>query len=310
MRFAEGTIELRPDTEWATAMHGGQRAVVTGLTAPLLAHIRVPPVKGEGPGFLEAGRILRMVRMHRRDPMPYSRAVADLVPRYLRARGLRIGGRWLDVGSGQGAMPVALEAAGAASAVGLDVADRRVDGARSSAFVLGSGEQLPFAAGSFDGVISSNVLEHTLDTWGMVRELLRVTRPGGVVFLSWTNWYSPLGGHEWSPLHYLGPRLGPRVYRWLFGRPPPWNIPGRTLFRVDVGPVLRGLERMDVDVLDVAPRYWPRLRLLARIPCSGSSPCGTAWCCCGFRITGNETLEPGANGAARGERATAVEPEP
>jgi hypothetical protein len=38
MRFAEGTIELRADTEWATAMPGGQRAVVTSLTMPLLAH--------------------------------------------------------------------------------------------------------------------------------------------------------------------------------------------------------------------------------------------------------------------------------
>jgi SAM-dependent methyltransferase len=222
-------------------------------------------VKGEGPGLAEAGRILRMARTHRRDPLPYSRAVAELVPRYLRARGVRIAGRWLDVGSGQGAMPVALEAAGA-TAVGLDVADRRVDGAREAAFVVGSGARLPFAADSFDGVVSSNVLEHAPDTWGMVGELVRVTRPGGVVFLSWTNWYSPIGGHEWSPLHYLGPRLGPRVYRWLFGRPPPWNIPGRTLFPVHIGPVLRGLERMDVEVLDVAPRYWPRLRFLGRIP--------------------------------------------
>jgi SAM-dependent methyltransferase len=198
--------------------------------------------------------------------MPYSRAVADLVPRYLRARGVRIAGRWLDVGSGQGAMPLALEAAGARAAVGLDVADRRADGAGGPAFVVASGSRLPFADDSFDGVVSSNVLEHARDTWGMVRELLRVTRPGGVVFLSWTNWYSPIGGHEWSPLHYLGPRLGPRVYAFLRGKPPPWNLPGRTLFPVHVGPVLRGLRRMDVEVLDVAPRYWPRLRFLARIP--------------------------------------------
>jgi SAM-dependent methyltransferase len=162
-------------------------------------------------------------------------------------------------------MPAALGAAGA-RAVGLDVADRRVGGARDAAFVVGGGERLPFASGAFDGVVSSNVLEHAPDTWGMVRELLRVTRPGGVVFLSWTNWYSPIGGHEWSPLHYLGPRWGPRVYRFLFGRPPPWNLPGRTLFPVHVGPVLRGIRRMNVDVIDVAPRYWPRLRFLARVP--------------------------------------------
>ena len=31
-------LGLRPDMEWATAMASGQRAVVTGLTLPLLAH--------------------------------------------------------------------------------------------------------------------------------------------------------------------------------------------------------------------------------------------------------------------------------
>jgi hypothetical protein len=56
------------------------------------------------------------------------------------------------------------------------------------------------------------------------------------------------------------------VYRFLFGRPPPWNIPGRTLFPVHVGPVLSGIRELDVDVLDVAPRYWPRWRFLTRIP--------------------------------------------
>lgn len=227
----------------------------------MTARSRMP----EGPGLVEAGRILRLARTHRRDPMPYSRAVASLVPRYLRGRGVVLDGRWLDVGSGQGAMPVVLGEAGA-TAVGLDVADRRVPGARSLPFVVGSGDRLPFAAGAFDGVISSNVLEHAPDTWGLVREALRVTRPGGVVFLSWTNWYSPIGGHEWSPFHYLGPRLGPGIYRFLFGRPPPWNLPGRTLFPVHVGPVLRGIRELDVEVIDVAPRYWPRWRFLARIP--------------------------------------------
>ena len=38
VRFAEGTIELRADTEWTTAMPGGQSTVVTALTSPLLAH--------------------------------------------------------------------------------------------------------------------------------------------------------------------------------------------------------------------------------------------------------------------------------
>jgi SAM-dependent methyltransferase len=127
-------------------------------------------------------------------------------------------------------------------------------------------EALPFADGSFDLVSSSNVLEHAADRWGMVGELVRVCRPGGHVFLSWTNWLSPFGGHEWSPFHYLGPRLGPRAYRWLRGRPPPTTPPGRNLFVVHVGEVLRALGRTDLQIVDVAPRYWPRLAFLARIP--------------------------------------------
>ena len=38
MRFAEGTVELQLDVEWATAMPRGQRTVVTSLTWPLLRH--------------------------------------------------------------------------------------------------------------------------------------------------------------------------------------------------------------------------------------------------------------------------------
>jgi hypothetical protein len=47
---------------------------------------------------------------------------------------------------------------------------------------------------------------------------------------------------------------------------PPWNLPGRTLFPVHVGEVLRGVRELDVRVLDVAPRYWPSLRFLTVLP--------------------------------------------
>ena len=44
-------------------------------------------------------------------------------------------------------------------------------------------------------------------------------RPGGWGYISWTNWYSPWGGHDMSPYHYLGPRLGPRLYERRHGPP-------------------------------------------------------------------------------------------
>ena len=39
-----------------------------------------------------------------------------------------------------------------------------------------------------------------------------VSRGRGVVFLSWTTWLSPWGGHETSPWHYLGAPCGPAVH--------------------------------------------------------------------------------------------------
>lgn len=219
----------------------------------------------EGPRPLEMWQTLRLAIAHRRDPLSYGRAAAGLCVRYLQSRLAPITGHsWLDVGTGVGTLPEALAHAGA-DVVALDLQDRRVPATRRTGFVVGRGERLPFRDDAFDGVISSNVLEHVADTWGLIDELLRVCRPGGLVYLSWTNWYSPFGGHEWSPFHYAGPRLGPRLYHAVLGKSP-MNVPGETLFPVHVGNVLRGLRERGLVLSDVAPRYWPSLRLLARVP--------------------------------------------
>ena len=73
-------------------------------------------------------------------------------------------------------------------------------------FVRASGMALPFADGSVDVCLSSNVAEHVRDPWLMGREMLRVTRPGGLVILSYTVWLGPFGGHEMGLTHYLGGR--------------------------------------------------------------------------------------------------------
>jgi SAM-dependent methyltransferase len=211
-------------------------------------------------------RILRLATRVRREPVPYARAVSGLVTRFLASHGVTVEGTWLDVGSGGGGLTEALLRAGADRAIGLDVADRRLPDVRAGAFVLGSADRLPFADASFDGVVSSNVLEHVPNPHSAIEEMVRVCRQHGVIYVSWTNWLSPLGGHEWSPFHYLGPELGPRAYRIVRGRGPAWNVPGRTLFPLHVGPVLRYVADLDVEAIEVAPRYWPRLRWLARVP--------------------------------------------
>ncbi len=131
-------------------------------------------------------------------------------------------------------------------------------GAAPEGAVLGSALDIPLATGSVDVCFSSNVLEHVPDPWRMAAEMVRVTRPGGVVYLSFTNWLSPWGGHETSPWHYLGGHRAAARYTRRHGRPPK-NVYGTSLYPVSVGAALRWARwQPDVRVLDALPRYHPR----------------------------------------------------
>jgi SAM-dependent methyltransferase len=127
--------------------------------------------------------------------------------------------------------------------------------------------QLPVADRAVDVCFASNVLEHVPDPARMLTEMVRVTRPGGLIYLAFTNWYSPWGGHELSPWHYLGTRYAERRYVRRMHRLPK-NIPGTGLFPVHVGRTLRQVRsRRDVVILDALPRYYPRWsRLELRVP--------------------------------------------
>ena len=118
--------------------------------------------------------------------------------------------------------------------------------------------QLPFADATFDVCYSSNVLEHVVDPWRMADEMVRVTRPGGVVFISYTVWYGPWGGHETAPWHFLGGRRARRRYRRRTATSRRTGSASRCS-RSPSGPASAGqAARPSADVLDVIPRYNPR----------------------------------------------------
>jgi SAM-dependent methyltransferase len=164
----------------------------------------------------------------------------------------------LDVGGGPGYFADAFRGAGA-TYVGLepDAGEMAARGEPQPGTVRASGEALPVRSAAVDVCYSSNVLEHVRSPWTMTAEMVRVTTPGGTVFLSFTPWYSPWGGHETAPWHYLGGNRARRRYRARTGQEPK-NRFGESLFAVSVGAALRWARTCpDVDVVATLPRYHP-----------------------------------------------------
>jgi SAM-dependent methyltransferase len=168
------------------------------------------------------------------------------------------GRRVLDVGGGPGYFADAFAAAGAQyAAIDADLGELSARSEPGVGTILGSGTALPIRTDAMDICYSSNVLEHVDEPEQMAAEMIRVTKPGGTVFLSYTTWLSPWGGHETAPWHYLGGDYAARRYERTMGKRPK-NRFGESLFAVSAGRMMRwARKRDDVEVVRVMPRYHP-----------------------------------------------------
>ena len=211
-------------------------------------------------------QLFRLFLAERRDPEPFYRALAARTVRELPfpISGVRI----LDLGSGRGHFTASLREHGA-DVVSVDLdADgllHRVSGVPAP--LIADARTLPFLDGMFGVVLCSNMLEHTPEPGAAISEMARILAPGGWLWLSWTTWYSPWGGHAISPFHYLGPRLGVRVSKRLFGEREVRNLPFEGLWPTHIGQVLRIVRATpELDLVDVRPRYYPSQRWIMKIP--------------------------------------------
>jgi SAM-dependent methyltransferase len=211
-----------------------------------------------GTGLARSFRLFNACRREQVDPDGfYSLLAADSVNQVGRYASL-LHASVLDVGGGAGYFRQAFQDAGARYLwVEADTSELTARGVMEPGAVLGSALALPFRDGALDVCYSSNVLEHVADPWLMAAEMIRVTRPGGLIFLTFTNWLSPWGGHETSPWHYLGGEYAARRYERTRGNPAK-NRYGASLFKVSVAEALAWARaRDDVRLLDALPRYLP-----------------------------------------------------
>lgn len=214
----------------------------------------------------DLGRSLRLFRAFRReqdDPEYFYTALArDSVAQlsqWTNASGQIV----IDIGGGPGHFAREFAARGAHYVVmDPDVEEIFSYGRPGHPTVVADGMRLPLGDGTVDIAFSSNALEHVPDPERLAEEMVRVTRPGGLIYLAYTNWLSPNGGHETGPWHLLlgGRRAAQRYARRTGHRPK--NDFGRTLFSVSAGRMLHwaGAREAggDIEVLAAIPRYHPR----------------------------------------------------
>ena len=213
-------------------------------------------------------RLFRLFLREQSDPDGFYAALAqdaaDQIGEYTAVRGTTV----LDIGGGAGYFTAEFRSRGANCYLfELDAGEMMSRGETPAGAVLADGYWLPVRDAGADICLSSNVLEHVRDPNGLIEEMIRATKPGGLIYLSFTNWYSPWGGHEMSPWHYLGAGLAERRYQRKHGKLPK-NRVGTSLFPLHIADVLRMARgRADVEVVSARPRYYPRwLRPLAAVP--------------------------------------------
>jgi len=111
----------------------------------------------------------------------------------------------LDVGCGAAGKSVYYASLGASRVVGLEVLERYRVEANALAHAKGLDEKFSFicadasdtglAGGSFDTVIINDAVEHVDDPGAVLRECLRLLKPGGRIYLNFPPYYHPYGAH-------------------------------------------------------------------------------------------------------------------
>lgn len=209
--------------------------------APVPAHRDttrpLPPLAPEG-SLRRSVQLLRAFTVEQTDPAYFYGLLAVDSVREARRWCRLEGATMVDVGGGPGYFADAFTAAGVRYAgIDPDAGELERRGAVAHNTLRASGLDLPVADDCVDLAYSSNVLEHVPDPEAMLEEMVRITRPGGTVVVSWTPWLSPWGGHETAPWHYLGGRRAAERYTRRHGHRPK-NDFNRSLYACSVGRVL------------------------------------------------------------------------
>jgi len=196
---------------------------------------------------------------------------ACLVLDYLAQHGVAVQGLVLDLGSGIAGYSLEFARRGA-HVISVDLVQPRFSSPDQMSQVQASGLAIPLQDESVNIVFCASLIEHVAEPATLLAEAERILRKGGMCYFSFPPYYSPMGGHEFSPFHYLGERLALRlVHRrrtladWAGQL---YDVPhqvqsfselyrGWGLYKMTIGKFRCLLGHTGFECLDMSTRYMP-----------------------------------------------------
>lgn len=161
--------------------------------------------------YVELWRVARQRSRSEDNYRRFQSFQAKLLLRYLAEKGISVvGRRVLDLGSGVAGYSQEFSRHGA-SVISLDLA--RPNLMQTVDQLQGSALAIPLPENSMDVVFCASLIEHVAEPERVLTEAERVMKPEGFGYFSFPPYYSPMGGHEYAPFHYLSEKVALRLVR-------------------------------------------------------------------------------------------------
>jgi SAM-dependent methyltransferase len=152
-------------------------------------------------------QLIQLSRRRKNSPEDYfhfQRFQAQLLVEFLRHQDIPFRNRLLlDLGCGLGGYGDVLQEYGT-DVVALDLDEKMF--MSDIPLVHADARAAPFPSNTFDMILCASLIEHVPDPISLMEEVARLLHTGGFAYLSFPPFYSPLGGHQFSPFHLLGER--------------------------------------------------------------------------------------------------------
>lgn len=222
--------------------------------------------------FVSLWRISRKRIASEADYLEFQSFQARLVTNYLSDKSVFLEQkRVLDLGSGIGGYALEFREQGA-KVVSADLIQPRRPSKAGLDPTISDALHLPFCDNCFDVVFCASLIEHVAQPECVVDEIVRVLCPNGFAYISFPPYYSPLGGHEYAPFHYLGEKLAMRLVKRKHVIPPwvkelyPVNddpksfgdlYKGWGLYKMTISKMKSLLASNSLVCIDISTRYFP-----------------------------------------------------